>query len=626
MRYHFTAIFFLTTYFIFSQPFIDVSNSSGVGIVTGVAATGHGVSFVDYDNDGFDDLTFGNQNGDSLTFYKNSGNATFIKVSPYFINTSTNRQIVWVDIDNDNDLDFFATAENGLLKLYEKTTTGFIDITMSSGISTSITNYHGASFGDIDKDGDLDLFVSVYGISRNYLYRNNGNKTFTDITIAAGISTTVDYSFCAAFFDYNNDGLLDIYTIVDRNFPNLLYQNTGNIVNGVATFTEVGTAANTGAGIIIDAMNAGIGDFNNDGFSDMFITNTNAPYGANSGNNLLLNNAGSYFPNIAYTSPPSNISMSDQTNWGAVWFDADNDKYLDLYVCSANENGSRNKFFKNNHDETFSEFPALGLSGDTLLSYTTAVGDINNDGKMDFVVSNGNNKKSRVWKNNIINNNKYIKLKLTGTNANKNAIGSRIEIYDGDSMQMRFTHCGINFISQNSLVEHIGMGNNAVVDSLIIKWPSNTNKISKFYNIGVNRLYGITQASPCFTDYNIETNTAVNKYIGSNGNLFLASNWSWSRLPSYNEDVEISTTTSLALSIPAGQNLKCRSLRMSGPITITNFGTLDIQKSFGEGLFIDTASKLINKSILKVFKPCMNSAMRVKGTYEERGNTTITKF
>ncbi len=602
---------------ILCQPMINVTQSAGIDIACGASATGFGLSFADFNKDGFDDITFGTESGDSIVFYQNnSGNGTFTKLPPLVLHTGISKQLLWVDIDNDDDMDFFVCTEDGVNKLFEKTNAGFIDITSSCGISTAVANNSGASFGDIDKDGDLDLYISVYGITRNYLYRNNGNKTFTDITLASGISMVPNLGFCATFFDYNNDGNLDLYTVVDRTDPNQLYEN-----NGSGTFTEVGAA--TGSGIVIDAMNGGVGDFNNDGFSDIYVTNTYYPFGANSGNNLLFNNLGLYFPNVA---PSAGVDMPTQTSWGATWLDADNDKYIDLYVSAEHISAlHRNRLFKNNKDETFSEYSSTGLAGDTLWSYANASGDINNDGKPDIVVSNGNNQKSVLWKNNVSNNNNYIKLQLKGTVSNKNAIGSRIEVWDGDSMQMRFTHCGNNYISQNSLIENIGMGNNKIIDSLIVKWPNGGK--SALYNIGVNTKYTIKEGSACLTStYDIATNTATNKYIGVNGNLMLSTNWSRNRIPNINDDVEItnSSSTLLSLQLNTGSILKCRSLVLKGMVSLVNFGTIELSKSLGDGLHISSQSIFDNKNIFKVLNPCQN-AVTVLGTLKGGGSSTIIK-
>jgi hypothetical protein len=617
MKFFLSLIISFYTYHSISQAMINVSQIAGIDVICGNSSTGFGVSFVDFNNDGYDDLTFGTESGDSIVFYQNNfGNGTFTKLFPLVLYTGNIRQLLWVDIDNDNDLDFFICSEGGPNKMFEKTNSGFVDITSTCGISNSITNNFGATFGDIDKDGDLDLYISVYGITRNYLYRNNGNKTFTDITSSAGISMIPNFGFCATFLDYNNDGNLDLYTIVDKSGPNKLYKNNGN-----STFTELGYS--TSAGIEIDAMNGGVGDFNNDGYSDIYVTNTFYPFGSNSGNNLLLNNLGFSFPNTASS---AGIDMPTQTSWGANWLDIDNDKYLDLYVCSEHINPShRNRLFKNNKDETFTEFSSTGLAGDTLASYANASGDYNNDGKPDLIVSNANNQKSVLWKNNVSNNNNYIKIKLEGTSSNKKAIGSRIIVKDGDSLQMRFTHCGNNYISQNSLIENIGVGHNKIIDTLKIFWPNGSE--AQYFNIGVNTLYSIKEGSLCFTsNYDISTNTATNKYIGTNGNLMSASNWSSNRVPSLNDDVEISNTLTspLNLQLNSGSIIKCRSLVLKGMVKLTNYGTLELNKSFGDGLHISMPSVFENRSILKILNPCQK-AMTINGNFKELSNTTIIK-
>ena len=158
----------------------------------------------------------------------------------------------------------------------------FTDITVSSGITTETMKSWGGAWGDYNNDGYLDLFLSNRDIvNRDYpnlLYKNNGDNTFTDVSNLVGISNVNHISFCASFFDFNNDGWQDIYIINDRyNTSNIMYKNNGN-----GTFTDVSAAS--GTNISIDAMSSAIGDYNNDGWLDIYVTNTTL------GNYFLKNN------------------------------------------------------------------------------------------------------------------------------------------------------------------------------------------------------------------------------------------------------------------------------------------------------------------------------------------------
>lgn len=596
---------FLVTTLKAQMPFQNVAASAGIDTIVGDAYSGYGLSFVDFNNDGYDDLTFANRAGDSILFYKNQGNGTFAKLPSLVNHTAISKQVLWVDIDNDNDLDLFVTTSGGPNKLYEQTPSGLVDITATSGIVAQNSQHSGAAFGDIDKDGDLDLFISTYDVGTNLFYRNNGNKTFTDITVSSGVGTSNTSDFCAIFFDYDNDNDLDLYTIVDRySDPNKLYKN-----NGLGIFTDV--SSSTGAGISIDAMNAGVADYNNDGYFDIYITNT-------AGNVQLYNNLGAFFVNF-----PAGTAVNQEC-WGACFLDVDNDKDQDLYVTSQHFLPSQhNWLFKNTADDFFEPYMTGGsLPGDTLYSYACASGDIDNDGKPDLAVSSGNNQKILLWKNITTQTNKYTKVKLKGVQSNRMGIGSLITLYTGGTAQYRQTHCAVNYLSQNSLWEHFGASTSNVIDSLIVKWPSGT--INKHYNLGLNQRFNI-QEGKCLDHEYTGANTAANKYIGTNGNLLQASNWSAGHVPTVGEDVVFENTTPspVVLTLNTGQTLNCRSLAISGNLTVNNFGTFNIIKSYGPGLLLGQGSTFMNDGNMFFDHPC-GKAMILNGIFQEKGTTTIS--
>ena len=226
----------------------------------------------------------------------------------------------------------------------------------------------------IDNDGDLDLFISNRDDTNyteiNQLYRND-DGTFVDITATAGISNVPSLSFCSAFFDYDNDGDQDIYVANDKSDMNILYQN-----NGSGSFVDVSIVS--GAGIIIDAMSTTIGDYNGDGWFDIYVTNTTA------GNQLLKNNGNGTFTNVALESGTEFLSVA----WGSVFLDADNDADLDLYVSSVIDENSillPSAFYENQGDETYQIPSGIGFANDTRESYSNAIGDFNNDGLPDLI-------------------------------------------------------------------------------------------------------------------------------------------------------------------------------------------------------------------------------------------------
>jgi hypothetical protein len=615
MKFYLDKFFILLgLFFVFStraQPLLNVSGSAGIVYTAGDTQGGSGASFVDFDGDGYDDLTIGTEEGDSIFFFKNNGNSTFTKLPSLVNHTGLSRQIVWVDIDNDNDLDLYVntgpTSGPSQNRLYEKTASGLQDITLTSGLLLGNFSSYGASFADIDSDGDLDLFVSVLFGHSSIMYRNNGNKTFTDVSVSSGIGNNPLPDFCAAFFDYDNDGDVDLYSINDKYaVANRLFSNN-NASPGI--FTEVSTT--TGADISIDAMNAGIGDYNNDGNFDVFITNTTA-------GNQLLYNVGGYFFDVANI---TGVQLPGHICWSAGFFDADNDKDLDLYICNENTYvGGRNFLMKNKFetgDAEFIEYQAGGLVGDTLSSFVMANGDFDQDGKIDVVVVNANNEPIVLWKNNIVNTNNFIKIKLEGTSSNKKGIGSLIKVFDGDSVQHRYTTCGVNFMTQNSFIEHIGMGQNQMVDSIKVKWPSGST--SNFYYLGVNQLYQIKEGGCLLAN-------TPNKYIGTNNNLFLPSNWSKGHLPLISEDVEIINigTSAMNLVIGSGIDFNCQSLTIVGNVFLTNYGNIKIQRSNGIGLSLGSASTILNQSNINIQKTC-GDVMKIKGLLTNNGSIIAAK-
>jgi hypothetical protein len=245
-------------------------------------------------------------------------------------------------------------------------------------------------------------------------------------------------------------------------FENTLYHNNGN-----GTFTDVSAAS--GTNIAIDAMNAGVADYDHNGYLDIYITNS-GPVEAGS-SYLFANQGNGTFLNMAALSG----TTFDRNGWGGNFFDYDHDLDLDLYVSSADATyETPNAFYINQGNNTFTE-PLLttgGLAGiDTARSLTNVIGDFNNDGRCDIAVCNDNIFPFYLWQNNTITTNHWFKLFLIGTHANRDAIGSWIEMWiDGEkyirSLQSQEAYCG-----QNSKRLIMSTGLHTAIDSLIIKWP-----------------------------------------------------------------------------------------------------------------------------------------------------------
>ena len=493
MRKSGALIFYLSIFLVaklHSQIFFNESAIvSGLECSFGSGFVGGGISFVDFDNDGWDDITLGTEDGQPVLFFKNI-NGSFAEVFPNLEDDSTqNKQVIWVDYDNDGDKDLYVSGYQTPNKLYRNDgNLNFSNVTLESGLSFFGINNFGATWGDYDNDGYLDIYLTIRDIDEpNRLYRNNGDGTFTDQSIFAGISQTGHLSFTASFFDYDKDGWLDLYEANDRNWTtNILYRN-----NGDGTFTDVSVAS--GAGLRMDAMSTTIGDYNNDGWLDIYITNTFYIYDeGEKGNVLLKNNGDGTFTNVAEVSG----TIFNSTAWGAVFLDAENDRDLDLYVSGMFGVDEApllpSAFYENLGDGIFEIPSGAGFQNDTEESYSNAIGDINNDGFADIVVLNEQSNLF-LWQNlcHLFNSNNWLKIKLQGTVSNKDGIGSYIEVHTASGSQYRYTVCGEGYLSQNSSSEFFGFGEETIVEYVKIKWLSGIEDI--IYDVDVNQEISITE-------------------------------------------------------------------------------------------------------------------------------------
>ena len=459
----------LFSFSTYSQVFFQ-NNAIPLGLVnnTSTGTNLGGVSFFDYDNDGWDDITIACKGSDPVRFFKNNSGQLVEEFYGMTI-TGHSKQVIWVDYDNDDDNDLFVTRLDGINLLYQNDGNfNFTDVTIAAGFSNfNVLSTYGATFGDIDNDGHLDLFLSnkdVSGTVPNKLYRNNGNGTFSDISFAAGISLTGHLTFCASFFDYDKDGFQDIYMSNDRFVnTNILYRN-----NGDNTFTDVSVAS--GTDIAANAMSTTIDDFNYDGWLDIYITNTVE------GNHLLKNNGDGTFDDIAVTNGLSFNSIG----WGANFFDADNDSDLDLYISSMIDDPSSSllttAFYECQNDFTYTLSTTSGFDNDEFKSFANAIGDINNDGFQDFIVANQAPDNHSLWQNQNDTNN-WLKVKLKGEQSNKNGIGSWIEVYANNEVMYRYTICGEGFLGQNSATEIFGIGNATTIDYIKVTWLSGVEDV-----------------------------------------------------------------------------------------------------------------------------------------------------
>ncbi|WP_299117915.1 FG-GAP-like repeat-containing protein [uncultured Winogradskyella sp.] len=486
---------YISSFSIIAQiNFQNNGNVLGLTANTGTSIFGgSGVSFVDYNGDGYDDITLASGDNLPVRFYKNLDGTFFVEenllpiLGDYSYKT---RSVTWIDFDNDGDKDLFLTSDTDGNRLFENQNSTLVDVTIVAGFPLDNVHTYGASWGDIDNDGCLDVYLSNRigdTTITNYLFKNNCDGTFSDVTDSVGLTNSSALTFCSAFFDFNNDGYQDLYVANDKFKPNYLYKN-----NGDGTFSDV--SQSSGTDIVVDAMSVTVDDFNSDGFFDIFITNTpNSISTPTLGSILLKNNGNETFSDISVVSGTSLDSFS----WGSSFLDADNDGDLDLYVsCQYTQvdNLPSYAFYKNEGNEQFSNPTGVGFVNNDYKSYACAIGDYDNDGKQDIVVNNDANETPSLWTNtSSINTNNYLSIDLEGTTSNRDGIGSVIEISVAGNKQYRVVLGGESYMAQNSFIESFGVGNATSVDYVKVKWLSGLTDI--LYNVSVNQKLTVVEGT-----------------------------------------------------------------------------------------------------------------------------------
>jgi len=473
---------------------------------------GSGVSFSDFNMDGKEDLTFSTEDGQDILFYENKGGHYELIQPSLVTNMHEGRQVLWIDFDNDGDKDLlYATFGHGVYLYQNDGNMNLTDVTVSIGLHSNNDSVSGASFGDINNDGYLDLYLSNYDLP-NKLYVFDG-ITFTDITDSSTTSNGIATSFCASLFDFNNDGWLDIYVINDKiQHPNALYMNLSN-----NQFVNVSVPS--GSDLAIDAMNGGIGDFNQDGFFDVYVTDEHT--------SVLLENLGD---NTFIDATIATNTTFDRLGWGGNFFDFDNDEDEDLYVsCGWTDTTNPSALYVND-SSIFSE-PLInsgGIAGsDTIGSFVNVIGDVNNDGLLDVVTGGRGGLPFRMFLNHDLSLNNFIKIDLVGVNSNRDGYGAIIDVRTGGVSRKILSLSANAYLAQNSDYLHIGMGQSTTIDTMIIQWPF-ANSIDTLTNndLTLNKLNTVVEGNQnvvvegldlCIRDHIIYNNPIPSQiYVGAN--------------------------------------------------------------------------------------------------------------
>ncbi len=495
--------------------FEDVTELSGIDFehvfnVGAFSQMGGGAVISDFDNDGLDDIYIVNSHGPNGLFERHEG-LSFIDVTEsagVAEADSVGNGACAADFDNDGFRDMYV-SNYGDSKLFRNSGgMRFEDITAQAGMYEPDPSYRamGCSWGDYDGDGLLDLVVVRYfhewkpgildaldfkdAIRPLALYHNLGNGTFEDVTHLLGSLKLPDgfrngkqpgsvwgAGFQPVWADFDDDGDLDLYIANDFGFtiqPNVMWRNDGAGSDGEWKFSDI--SKTTGADLPMSGMGIALGDYDLDGDLDMYVTNI--------GVNVFLKNDGEgiRFSNATTESAAGipNVGVNLRVAWSAMFFDYDNDGDEDLYVVSGNIPGvsniikterQPNALLRNEGDGTFTNVSRTSGANHAGSGRGGGYLDLNDDGCLDLFVSNFNGSPA-LLKNACDNGNHWLKLKLTGSESNRDAIGAKITATVNDVSQVRHIHGGAGLLGQSALTAHFGLGQAATIDRISIRWPS----------------------------------------------------------------------------------------------------------------------------------------------------------
>ena len=457
----------------------------------------NGVAVADYDLDGDLDIylvAYRQYDPDDETtwnrLYRNNGDGTFVDVT---LEAGVLSRIAgfdkggmgnkfgaaWGDYDNDGDPDLFLTNIGPELLFRNDGDGTFTDVTDLAGVAGQPEDESASSsalWWDYDIDGDLDLYVSAWAgagspkISENRMYENQGDGTFADVSAASGLADG-GRTWTSIPLDADNDGLIDLYVVNDYG-PNKFYVNQGD-----KTFLEA-TAA-FGLDDEGHGMGVTVGDFNNDGFFDIYLTNIAEFYP----NPLFVNDGQGYFTEQAKAFGLDDAGWA----WGTEFFDCDNDGDLDLYVANGFMIDPGNNFFFTNHlaDRNLLSFEDTSAASGTdggAEARGLAVFDYDNDGDLDLLGANWDAPPSLYHNQSSTQN--WLKVRLEGTTSNRNALGAVVRVTMGDQALYR-QNDGVDFLGQSLQPLHFGLGRAQTAEAVHVRWPNGTGET--FYDIPANQ-------------------------------------------------------------------------------------------------------------------------------------------
>jgi len=450
----------------------DVTEMYTLAGTTQASYLGTGLSVADYNRDGLDDITVANSDG-TVVAYRQLASGGYAE--EYLIDGVAQGQgLVWFDVDGDDDLDLMLTRRFSAMQLFINQDGELLESAELRGLPMDDTwEARGIAVADYDEDGDLDAYVCMYhdgttGLSENLLLNNDGLGFFTDVTADAGVGNGLQHSFQSTWFDFDQDGDLDLWVINDRiSFPNAMYAN-----NGDGTFEEV--AAEFGLDQQVFAMTSTIGDPDNDGDFELFCTNVE------DNPNVFLDKGSSGL----YFEVGEELGLNGmQYSWGGCWVDVDGDMSSDLMVATyrfPNTSPYANYYYQNHAggvvytDQTDNYWP-----NNLTQLYSLAACDFNHDLAPD-VIGLGNNSFLQMLQNAAVgspSSNGRLAVQLCGTYSNRWAIGAEVRVHIQGTAQLQLVTCGTDFATQQSWKRYFGLGAAQVADSIEVDWPSGLHEV-----------------------------------------------------------------------------------------------------------------------------------------------------
>ncbi len=510
----------------FAIRLVDVAAKAGVTLlnICGdstkdfiVDSNGTGAAWFDYDNDGALDLLLVNgstrehlkQGGDPMVaLYRNDGHGHFDDVTARsgLTRRGWGNGVCVADYDNDGFSDVYISGIGGGALFHNNGDGTFAETTRRAKVGNDGRWGTGCAFGDYNHDGFVDLYVANYvkftegKIPRrgetasckfmvidvycgpkslegepDVLYKNNGDGTFTDVTQAAGIRDPGYPGFGVLFADLDNDGWPDIY-VANDSAPHFLFHNNGN-----GTFSEKGLVSGvalSGDGREQAGMGVDAGDFNGDGLQDLIVTNFSHDY-----NTLYENHAGGFFTDASYATGVASGS-GPYMGWGVGFVDLDNNGLLDLFFANGHvypqvdghgigtKYAQRKQVFRNVDGHRFRNVTDE-IGGGLLIEKSSrgaAFGDYDNDGRIDAIVVNINDRPTLLHNESAVAH--WATFRLVGTKSNRDAIGAKVLVTAGGRRQSIEVRSGGSYASSNDLRAHVGLGSTTRIDRVEIRWPS----------------------------------------------------------------------------------------------------------------------------------------------------------